>query len=323
MWPSSYATLRRRAQRRLSSIQHTSIPSPFGTIEYAERGEGDPVLVLHGIFGGFDAAYLTVDPWIGDGFHVVAPSRFGCLGSSLSPDATVADQADAYAALLDALGIRRTAVVGFSAGTVSAMQFGLRHPERTMALVLMSGHYPQKHYKLPALLLRLLYTDRVFWALKRFAPELLARICGTPKGFRALPAEQQALEWVMDGLFPIGPRAGSDLRHPGVGTRGRRLAAGTAQGTHPDGPRRRRRARPLWDRAAGGRPDPRGAAGDGRARRPPVPGCRRPRAPGGRRLHPLPRRAGCWPALTGRVGGGWPWTTGTFGPGDRPSPARG
>jgi pimeloyl-ACP methyl ester carboxylesterase len=206
MWPSSYATLRRRAQRRLSSIQHTSIPSPFGTIEYAERGEGDPVLVLHGIFGGFDAAYLTVDPWIGDGFRVVAPSRFGCLGSSLSPDATVADQADAYAALLDALGIRRTAVVGFSAGTVSAMQFGLRHPERTMALVLMSGHYPQKHYKLPALLLRLLYTDRVFWALQRFAPELLARICGTPKGFRALPAEQQALEWVMDGLFPIGPR---------------------------------------------------------------------------------------------------------------------
>lgn len=207
MWPSSYATLRRRAQRRLSSIQHTGIPSPFGTIEYAERGEGDPVLVLHGIFGGFDAAYLTVDPWIGDGFHVVAPSRFGCLGSSLSPHATVADQADAYAALLDALGIRRTAVVGFSAGTVSAMQFGLRHPERTMALVLMSGHYPQKHYKLPALLLRLLYTDRVFWALKRFAPELLGRICGTPKGFRALPAEQQALEWVMDGLFPIGPRA--------------------------------------------------------------------------------------------------------------------
>jgi pimeloyl-ACP methyl ester carboxylesterase len=148
MRPSSYATLRRRAEQRLSSIEHPTIASPFGTIEYAERGEGDPVLVLHGIFGGFDAAYLTVDPWIGDGFHVVAPSRFGCLGSSLPPNATVADQADAYAVLLDALGIRQAAVVGFSAGTVSAMQFGLRHPGRTTALVLMSGHYPQKHYKL-------------------------------------------------------------------------------------------------------------------------------------------------------------------------------
>jgi hypothetical protein len=49
MWPSSYAALRRRARQRLSSIQHTSIQSPFGTIEYAERGDGDPVVVLHGI----------------------------------------------------------------------------------------------------------------------------------------------------------------------------------------------------------------------------------------------------------------------------------
>jgi pimeloyl-ACP methyl ester carboxylesterase len=207
MWPDSYATLLRRAHQRLASIEHTSIDSPFGTIEYAERGEGHPVLVLHGIFGGFDAAYLTVDPWIGDGFHVVAPSRFGCLGSSLPPTATVSDQADAYAVLLDTLGIEQAAVVGFSAGTVSAIQFGLRHPDRITALVLMSGHYPQKHHKLPELPLRLLYTDRVFWALKTFKPELFGRICGIPKGFRASPAEQQALDWVMEGLFPIAPRA--------------------------------------------------------------------------------------------------------------------
>jgi pimeloyl-ACP methyl ester carboxylesterase len=206
MWPRSYAELLRRAQERLSSIEHTSIDSRFGTIEYAERGEGHPVLLLHGIFGGFDAACLTADRWIGDGFHGVAPSRFGCLGSSLPPNATVADQADAYAVLLDALGIGRAAVVGFSAGTVSAMQFGLRHPDRITALVLMSGHYPQKHHKLPEFPLRLLYTDRVFWMLKTFAPELFARVCGTPKGFRASPGEQWALRSVMEGLFPITPR---------------------------------------------------------------------------------------------------------------------
>jgi pimeloyl-ACP methyl ester carboxylesterase len=195
-----------RAQERLRSIEHTSIASPFGAIEYAERGEGYPTLVLHGIFGGFDAAYLTADPWIGDGFRVVAPSRFGCLGSSLPPDATTADQADAYAVLLDALGIERAAIVGFSAGTVSAMRFALRHPGRTSGLVLMSGHYPQKHYKVPELPLRLLYTDRVFWAVRTFTPGLFARVCGIPKGFHASPAEQRALEWTMDGLFPIRPR---------------------------------------------------------------------------------------------------------------------
>jgi pimeloyl-ACP methyl ester carboxylesterase len=206
MWPSSYAALLRRARERLSSIDHTGIDSQFGTIEYAERGEGHPLLALHGIFGGYDAAYLTVDPWIGDGFRAIAPSRFGCLGSSVPPGATVADQADAYAVLLDALGIERAAVVGFSAGTVSAMQFGLRHPDRITALVLMSGHYPQRHHKVPEVLLRVLYTDRACWALKAFTPALFARICGTPKGFRASPAEQRALESVMEGLFPITPR---------------------------------------------------------------------------------------------------------------------
>jgi 2-hydroxy-6-oxonona-2,4-dienedioate hydrolase len=117
--------------------------------------------VLHGIYGGFDAVRLTVDPWIGNGFRAVAPSRFGCLGSPMPPNAISADQADAYAVLLDALRIEQAGVVGFSAGSVSAMQFGLRHPDRITALVLMSGHYPQKHHKLPELLLRLVYTDQV------------------------------------------------------------------------------------------------------------------------------------------------------------------
>jgi len=38
MWPNGYAELLRRAQDRLSSIDHPSIDSPFGMIEYAERG---------------------------------------------------------------------------------------------------------------------------------------------------------------------------------------------------------------------------------------------------------------------------------------------
>jgi len=86
------------------------------------------------------------------------------------------------------------------------MQFGLRHPDRITALMVMSGHYPQKHHKLPERPLRLLYSDRVFWTLKTFAPKLFARVGGTPKGFRASSAEQRALERVMEGLFPIKPR---------------------------------------------------------------------------------------------------------------------
>jgi pimeloyl-ACP methyl ester carboxylesterase len=302
MWPRSYAELLRRAQERLSSIEHTSIDSRFGTIEYAERGEGHPVLVLHGIFGGFDAACLTADRWIGDGFHVVAPSRFGCLGSPLPPDATAADQADAYAVLLDALGIGRAAVVGFSAGTVSAMQFGLRHPDRITALVLMSGHYPQKHHKLPELPLRLLYTDRAFWMLKTFAPELFARVCGTPKGFRASPGEQRALRSVMEGLFPITPRRQGAIFDTLVSEPDVDNFPLEQISAHAPDPRRGRRARPLCDRATGGRPDPGGAVGDDPERRSPVPGCRSARAPGSRRFHPCTHLSGGAPRTMTRVG---------------------
>jgi pimeloyl-ACP methyl ester carboxylesterase len=43
------------------------------------------------------------------------------------------------ASLLDLLGIERVAVVGVSAGGLSALQFALRHPGRTAALVLVAA----------------------------------------------------------------------------------------------------------------------------------------------------------------------------------------
>jgi len=38
--------------------------------------------VSHGIFGGFDAALNHADAYVGDGFRVIAPSRFEYLGST-------------------------------------------------------------------------------------------------------------------------------------------------------------------------------------------------------------------------------------------------
>lgn len=47
---------------------------------------------------------------------VIAPSRFGYLGSTMPAGATVAAQADVYAALLDELGIDRLDVLAISSG---------------------------------------------------------------------------------------------------------------------------------------------------------------------------------------------------------------
>jgi hypothetical protein len=104
MWPKSYARLMHRVTTRLAAIDRSRVETPLGTVEYAQRGTGPPLLVSHGIFGGFDAALDHADTYGGDRFRVIAPSRFGYLGSTIPADANVSGQAHAYAALLDHLG---------------------------------------------------------------------------------------------------------------------------------------------------------------------------------------------------------------------------
>ena len=118
---------------------------------------------------------------------MIAPSRFGYLGSSLPPGVMPADQADAYALLLDALGIERAAMVGFSAGGPSVIQFALRHPDRTSGLILLGSALPGKAGGPPKPVARLLFTDPVFWTLKAYLPTLSLRCLGMPKGFRPTP----------------------------------------------------------------------------------------------------------------------------------------
>jgi 2-hydroxy-6-oxonona-2,4-dienedioate hydrolase len=44
-------------------------------------------------------------------------------------------QADAYAQLLDSLGIVKVVVVGISAGAWSSMQFAIRYPDRHQKVI--------------------------------------------------------------------------------------------------------------------------------------------------------------------------------------------
>ncbi|MGO4915940.1 alpha/beta fold hydrolase [Pseudogemmobacter sp. W21_MBD1_M6] len=71
------------------------------------------------------------------GFQIVAPSRFGYLRSAFPEHASPAHQADVLVELLDHLGLARIAVVGGSAGALTAAEFGLRHPDRCSHLALI------------------------------------------------------------------------------------------------------------------------------------------------------------------------------------------
>ena len=134
---AAYFSDMHRAYARIEG-KSTMIPSPYGAIEYAEGGSGLPVLVIHGSGGGFDQGELMVDAFLGDGFHWITPSRFGYLRSTFEEGATFSDQAAAYAALLDHLGIERVAVVALSHGGPSALLFATQYPERVSSLTLIS-----------------------------------------------------------------------------------------------------------------------------------------------------------------------------------------
>ena len=134
-----YLSYRRDMELALERISTGSqiAQTPCGPIEYASAGEGGVVLVVHGAGGGIDQGMDAAKNLAAAGFRVVAMSRFGYLRTPFPADASPEAQADAHACLLDALGIKRAAIIGASAGAPSAMQFALRHPDRCSALVLL------------------------------------------------------------------------------------------------------------------------------------------------------------------------------------------
>jgi pimeloyl-ACP methyl ester carboxylesterase len=112
-----------------------------GPVEYAalEGSQGPVVLALHGRPGGYDQG-LVMARSLGEGLaRWIAVSRPGYLRTPLETGPTPPEQADAYAALLDTLGVDRAAVLGLSGGGPSAIQFALRHSDRCQGLVLVSA----------------------------------------------------------------------------------------------------------------------------------------------------------------------------------------
>lgn len=188
-----------------------------GRIEYVVSGTGQPVLAVHGAGGGWDQGLELAQGLLASGFQIIAMSRFGYLRTPLPPDASPAAQADAHAALLDTLGIARVAVIGASAGAPSAMQFALRYPERTSALVLL---VPAAWAPGPAGSLRLspagraalnlvLRSDFLFWAARHLMPAAMMRaVLATPPDVvvHASADERTRVAQFLEHIAPVSAR---------------------------------------------------------------------------------------------------------------------
>ena len=138
------------------------------------------------------------------GRRIIAPSRFGYLGSDIPPGATPADQADAFIALLDALAIAQIDVVGVSAGTTSVLQLALRHPERVKHLVVLSGNLPGS----PTAVVqpswaRIVNRQVPLWLIKTFLPSTMAFLSGVPRRLPLSTDDAQFVVEFIDSLFPV------------------------------------------------------------------------------------------------------------------------
>lgn len=211
----SYRATLASAHRRIAG-QSRILQTPYGAMEYATAGRGAPFLMVHGAGGGFDQGLHFGDMLRDKGFEVIAPSRFGYLDSDMPENPSPALQADAFAALLDHLEIDRVAIVGGSAGALSAAEFAIRHPHRCTHLVLLvpavnvTGSDPVEFSALQrAVVARILTSDRWFWVFRAFAPDLLLRtlLATDPDMLRQAPdPERQRAQRIMDDLLPISRR---------------------------------------------------------------------------------------------------------------------
>jgi pimeloyl-ACP methyl ester carboxylesterase len=108
-------------------------------LHYVERGEGRPLLIVHGMASGAAAWTPALDELAAAGARAIAYDRRG-YGSSGAPEpyaaTTVQEQSEDAAAVLAALGAAPALLVGDGFGTLVVLELLVRRPELASAAVL-------------------------------------------------------------------------------------------------------------------------------------------------------------------------------------------
>jgi 2-hydroxy-6-oxonona-2,4-dienedioate hydrolase len=122
--------------------------------------------------------------------------------------------------VLDALGIQKAAVLGASAGALSAMQMAIRHPERVAALILLvpltyrpvaaETSAPPQSALAERVLLSLIGSDFVYWSALHVArDQVIKRVLATPPELVAAAnsAERARVHAMARDILPVSARA--------------------------------------------------------------------------------------------------------------------
>src|ERR1700733_1762309 len=108
-------------------------------LAWRSAGQGPPLLLINGYAAtgsDWDPGFLDA---LGGSFEVICPDNRGVGDSELGEaELTVDGMAAGFEALLDALGVERAVLVGWSMGGFVAQRLAARSPERVAALALLA-----------------------------------------------------------------------------------------------------------------------------------------------------------------------------------------
>lgn len=112
-------------------------------VYYEEYGQGDPLLLLHGGFGTGDSL-MAIGQQLAKHYRVIAPDRSGHghtadKGGPLTYD----DMTTETIGTIEALGLGKTNLLGYSDGGIICLLLALRRPDLIAKMVPLSANF---HY---------------------------------------------------------------------------------------------------------------------------------------------------------------------------------
>ena len=161
---------------------------------YEVSGKGDPLIVLHGAYMNIPSMGAII-PKLAE-THKVFAVEFQGHGRTTDIDRpiTYPNLADDVAAFMDAAGVKKADVFGYSMGAIAGLQLAIRHPEKVDQLVVASGAYdlrgwqPEFTAAIPTMTVEMIVAMPFAEDYRKLSPN--------PDGFPALVKKLIALEKV-------------------------------------------------------------------------------------------------------------------------------
>jgi pimeloyl-ACP methyl ester carboxylesterase len=114
---------------------------------YETSGQGDPLIVLHGAYMNIPSMGAII-PKLAETHKVYALELQGHgRTNDIDRPITYPNLADDVAAFMDAVGLEKADVFGYSMGAAAGLQLAIRHPQKVNRLIIASGSYDARGWQ--------------------------------------------------------------------------------------------------------------------------------------------------------------------------------